>query len=555
MDRWLMRGWSSLAAMCLSTFWGMSVCRAEPADSSGRAEASSADALVSALTTRDAPGVSVGVYRKGSIVYEKAAGMADLEHHASMDARSVFDIASMSKQFTAFAVVLLAEDGKLSLDDDIGTYISELRLPAKVTIRELLQHISGIRDYIDMMALAGDDPELHVVTQDEILRWATRQRSLNFPPGTEFRYENTSYALMATLVLRVSGKSLRVFARERIFAPLGMTSTRFQDDHTELIEGRAMGYVHEGQGWKSAMPLYDEVGDGGVWTTVEDLAKWDRNFYEPKVGGAHAIKTMLSQAKLADGETMSYALGLFIQQHNGLPMVSHGGVDPGYRAQMLRFPTRGLTVAVLGNNSDFDIEGLASRIADIYLGKSPGQSSGLPRPPQRVAHRDVLIGRYLDPTLGRIREIIPDGPGVALKTGSKIYPLAQAPDHTFGNRDLDARVLFDRTAEPTTMVIRWNGQSQTKMRKLPSSPAVQDTVTLVGHYESAELGVTWAIIAADNKLMLEGPNLQSGLTEIDKDAYESDLGLVVFKRDNAGRVNGITLSNVRDSNIGFTRLP
>jgi CubicO group peptidase (beta-lactamase class C family) len=541
--------------MFLSMFWGTSACQAEPADPSARVAASSADALVSAFTTCDAPGVSVAVYRKGSIVYEKAVGMADLEHHTPMDVRSVFDIASMSKQFTAFAVVLLEEDGKLSLDDDIRTYISELRLPAKVTIRQLLQHTSGIRDYIDMMSLAGDDPELHVVTQDEILRWAIRQRSLNFPPGTEFRYENTSYALMATLVQRVSGKSLRDFARERIFEPLGMTSTRFEDDHAELIEGRAMGYVRASQGWKSAMPLYDEVGDGGVWTTVEDLAKWDQNFYEPKIGGARAITTVLSQAKLADGETMSYALGLFVQQHNGLSMVSHGGVDPGYRVQMLRFPTRGLTVAVLGNNSDFDIEGLASRIADIYLGRSSGQSSGPPRPPQRVAQRDVLIGRYLDPTSGRIREIIPDGPGVALKSGSKIYPLAQAADHTFGNGDLDAHILFDRTTQPTTMVIRWNGQSQTKMRKLPGSPAVQDRVTLVGNYESAELGVTWTIIAPDSKLMLEGPNLRSSLTEIDKDAYESDFGLVVFKRDNAGRVNGLTLSNIRDSNIGFARLP
>ena len=188
-----------------------------------------------------------------------------------------------------------------------------------------------------MMGLSGDDPEGRVVTQSDVLAVAGRERRLNFFPGAQFRYENTSYALMATLVQRVSGRSLAQFADERIFGPLRMTSTHIHQDHTDIIADRALGYEPMGRGYRFLGPLSDEVGDGGVWTTVEDLAKWDANFYTPKVGGPQAIALLQTPGRLNDGMQTPYALGLFVQDYHGLRMISHGGVDPGYRAQMLRF--------------------------------------------------------------------------------------------------------------------------------------------------------------------------------------------------------------------------
>ena len=210
----------------------------------------SVDGLLASFDHPDAPGVSVAVYRAGELVYSRAVGMADLEHNIRLTSGSVFDIASMSKQFTATAVVLLHEDRRLSIDDPIQKYLPEVHAAdQKITIRQLLQHTSGIRDYLDLMDLAGENPDNRVVSQSDVLEIIATHRHLNFKPGDAFRYENTSYALMATLVQRVSGKSLRDFAAERIFRPLGMNSTQFRDNHTDLLRNRACGYEPREVGW------------------------------------------------------------------------------------------------------------------------------------------------------------------------------------------------------------------------------------------------------------------------------------------------------------------
>lgn len=213
--------------------------RSAPAQVSGPPQIPSqvvvANALVAKYDHPDAPGVSVAVYRAGEVIYSRAVGMADLEHNVPLAPGSVFDIASMSKQFTAMAFVLLHEDGRLSLDDEIQKFIPEVHTgDKKVTIRQLLQHTSGIRDYLDLMDLAGENPDNRVVSQSDVLDIIATQHELNFSPGDTFRYENTSYALMATLVQRVSGKSLREFSAERIFRPLDMNSTQFRDNHTDV---------------------------------------------------------------------------------------------------------------------------------------------------------------------------------------------------------------------------------------------------------------------------------------------------------------------------------
>jgi CubicO group peptidase (beta-lactamase class C family) len=452
------------------------------------------DALLAQYDRPDAPGLSVGVYRAGEIVYSGAVGMADLEHHVRLSTGSVFEIASMSKQFTAMAVVLLHQDGKLSLDDDIRKFVPELQAgPRTISIRQLLHHTSGIRDYLDVMDLAGDNPESRVVSQDDVLDVVLAQHRLNFDPGDAFRYENSSYALMATLVQRVSGKSLRQFAAERIFGPLGMLSTSYRDDHTNVVENRACGYEARDSGWSAITPISDEVGDGGVWTTVTELARWDGNFYRPSVGGESAIRLLLSQATLNNGLKMSYALGLFVEKYRGFTMVSHGGVDPGYRAQMLRFPDERLTVAVLANNPAYDVESVARRIADIYLPRNVDTLAVAPPASTLAGHGwPQYAGRYLDEATGRVREIVNTDEGLVLRSRGRDFPLLPIGTNRFRDPSNGGLVAFrTKGARVVQLTMSSEGQMPSASRPLPKETAPVRPSDYAGTFASSELGITW----------------------------------------------------------------
>lgn len=514
--------------------------------------------LVAKFDGPDAPGVSVAVYRAGDVIYSKAVGMADLEHNVPLTTSSAFDIASMSKQFTAMAVVLLHEDGRLSLDDEIQKFIPEVHSEGKrVTIRELLQHTSGIRDYLDLMELAGKDPDNRVVSQSEVLDIIATQRQLNFSPRDAFRYENTSYALMATLVQRVSGKSLREFAAERIFRPLDMNSTQFRDEHTDLIRNRACGYEPRDSGWSGVTPIYDEVGDGGVWTTVEDLAKWDKNFYQPRVGGTQAIQLLLSQATLNNGLEMSYALGLFVEKYRGFIMVQHGGVDPGYRAQMLRFPTQQLTVAVLANNPAYDVEGLARQIADVFLPKSAEPVEVRPTATPTVGDWSQFAGRYLDEATGRIREIAKADDGLILRSRGKNYPLFHLKEWRFEDPSDGTLFVFESPSQGHLhMTMSRDGQMPSMSRQVPVKVPSWNAGEYEGTYSSLELGVTWRIGSSGSNLVLRRRAAsEEAISVLDKDEFVGDPGLLHFLRDAHGTVSAFTVTNVRDANIEFRRLP
>ena len=520
-------------------------------------EAASVDSLVEKFDHPDTPGVAVAVYRAGEIVYIKGVGMADLEHEDRLKPNSVFDIASMSKQFTAMAVVLLQQDGRLSLDDDVRKYVPEVHADGKaVTIRQLLQHTSGIRDYLDLMDLAGKQPDNSVVSQQDVLDIIGTQQHLNFNPGSAFRYENSSYALMATIVKRVSGKSLREFANDRIFSQLEMHSTQFRDNHTDVIKNRACGYEPRATGWSSVVPIYDEVGDGGVWTTVEDLAKWDGNFYHPRVGGPEAIRVLLSQAILNDGLKMSYSLGLFVGHYRGFALVSHGGVDPGYRAEMLRFPEERITVVVLANNPDYDVKGLSRQIADVYLPKAPHAKE----PPADLARLPFvgssgLAGKYLDTAIGRTREIIETNNTVNLRSRGKDYPLRQVGENRLEDPSDNTTFSFHKDGDGRLhMTMSAEGQMPSVSVRLPDSQFPFEVAEYVGTYSSPELSVSWQIGRTESGLVLKRPHgEQEPLTALDKDEFASGPGLIHFLRGKGNRIISFMVTNVRDSNVEFRR--
>ena len=338
-------------------------------DEKSDASAPAVDEVFADFATPDSPGCSLAVARDGRLLYAKSYGMANLELDVPLSPSSVFDIGSTSKQFTAASILLLEKQGKLAVSDDIHKYIPELPdYGKKITILNLLNHTSGLRDYLVLFELAGENVD-SVTTDQEALALIARQKALNFDPGSEWLYSNTGYFLLSVIVKRVSGKPLRDFAAENIFQPLDMTHTQYRDTHISLIPNRALAYdpVEKGQGYTLDVSYFEQTGDGAVHTTVGDLLKWDENFYSGKVGGADFLAEMQQTGTLSCGKHFGYAKGLSVSTYRGLRTVRHGGSWGGYRAELLRFPDQHFSVVCLCNRSDGNPSRHANQVADIYL--------------------------------------------------------------------------------------------------------------------------------------------------------------------------------------------
>lgn len=324
---------------------------------------------VFAQFTSETPGCAVAIDRNGEIQYQTAYGIGDFEQNIPLSPSSVFYAASVSKQVVAMAALLLEQDGLIDLDADIHTYIPEFKDYGKpMTVRNILHHTSGIRDYFNLFSLAGT-LEGMVITEDKIMTILARQENLNFDPGDQWAYSNSAYFLISQIVKRVTDRSLDDYAQERIFTPLGMTSTRFQHNHLRPIKNKAHGHSLQDNGeWFIADSLLDVVGSGGMYTNVIDLIKWDRNFYNNILGsGQDMIDEMQTSATLNNGESTQYGLALDLKPYRGLKRVFHAGTLVGYRAMLQRFPDQKFTVALLCNNGTVNSQNLANAVSDIYL--------------------------------------------------------------------------------------------------------------------------------------------------------------------------------------------
>jgi len=369
------------------------------------------DEIFSRFAASPAPGCALAIAQNGRIAYERGYGRASLELDVPITPKTVFDIGSTSKQFTAFSLLLLERDGKLSLDDDIRRFLPEVPdYGQRITIRHLLTHTSGLRDYTDLLEFDGHDTADFTDDRDA-LDLIARQRGVNFSPGQEWRYSNTGFFLASIIVKRASGQSLASFAHDRIFVPLGMTSTQYLDDTTRVVPSRATAYSprdsKSGGGFRVNMSDWNQTGDGAVQTTVEDLARWDENFYAPKVGDARAIAAMQTVGRLNDGKAHDYGLGLSVGTYGGLKRVSHGGSWAGYRAELMRFPDRHTSIITLCNVSNSGPTALAESVAAIWLAdtglKPPAPRTTAPAPPSPPQLSDaelrVHAGRYSTPEL------------------------------------------------------------------------------------------------------------------------------------------------------------
>jgi CubicO group peptidase (beta-lactamase class C family) len=399
-----------------------------PAPAQNPALVRAVDSVFSRFTPRG-PGCAVAVYENANVIFAKGYGQANLEYGVPITPTTPFIVGSVSKQFTAAAIALLVNDGRIKLTDDVRKYVPELQdYGTPITVDHLVHHTSGLRDWWELVTLAGLRNDDTYAVQD-VLDMTARQRGLNFRPGEQYLYSNTGYMMLGLVVQRVTGKTLREFADERMFKPLGMTATHFHDDHTEIAPGRAAAYSPvTGGGYRINIWNNDLVGQGGVMTTVLDLAKWDENFYTGKVGGPAFLALMHQRGSLSSGSALSYAFGLEIGQYRGLEIVEHTGSTGGYRSVITRFPNQHTTLVALCNVSNAAPATLARNVADVLLrdrlasGGRPAAGTGggtigdSPMPfslPDSVLAR--FAGRFYSDELGATYEVVITGQRAQLR--------------------------------------------------------------------------------------------------------------------------------------------
>ena len=337
----------------------------------------------------ESPGAAVGIFKDGRIIYARGYGIANLEYALPWSPQAPSRIGSISKQFIAMCITILAQQGKLSLDDDIRKYLPGWpEYDRLITIKHLLHHISGVREYLTLVELMGKpEGSGYVYTPNELVKTLSRQKELNFKPGDEYSYSNSGYFLLSEIVSRVSGLKTSAFAKKYIFDPLGMVNTHFHDDPNMIVKNRAYGYSpKKGGRFRLDILRLKVIGDLGVFTTIEDFLKWDQNFYDNKLGDGtqDLINMMLARGKLNNGEFIPYALGLNISLYGGLKTISHGGSAVGYQAQYMQFPDQRFSIVILSNLSNFSPGRIARKIADLYLADQFTES---PVPRQRERPR------------------------------------------------------------------------------------------------------------------------------------------------------------------------
>ena len=506
------------------------------------------DSIFSRFTTAT-PGCAVGVSRHGRTVLARAYGMSNLEYDVPLTTESIIEAGSVSKQFTAAAILLLAQQGKLSVDDQVRKHIPELPdYGAPLTIRHMLNHTSGLRDWGTVAAVEGWPRGSRVHTHEHVLDIVTRQRALNFKPGSEYLYSNTGYNLLAIIVQRVSGRSFADFTRTEIFEPLGMTRTSWRDDYTRIVKGRATAYAPTRTGFRLNMPFENVHGNGGLLTTVEDLLRWNTNFDGGHVGGPALLREQVRPGRLTSGREIEYAAGLSNTRYRGVPEVSHSGATAGYRSFLTRYPDQGLAVAVLCNHGAAPAPTLAHRVADIYLGSV---ASDPPAPKTVALAPNVLAARaglYRNASTWAPLRISAREGKLVTEDGTEAVALSPNLFQTEG-----ARAAFDVAPDGRTRALRLLQADGDTVLYLPveaHAPAAQELSAYTGTYTSDEAATTFTVVRQDGKLFLkQRPALSLELRPSYRDVFEVPTGDVVrFIRDDTGKVTemSVFLGRVRD---------
>ena len=529
------------------------------------------DQLFSRWRKTNSPGCALAIIQDGRIIYKQGYGMASLEHSIPISPGSVFYIGSCSKQFVAMCIALLSAEEKLSLDDDIRKYIPEMPdYGIPLTVRHLIHHTSGLRDYLTLLGIMGTD--FGAYHEDDVLELIARQKELNFKPGEEYLYSNSGYFLLAVIVQRASRKSLRDYAEENIFKPLGMRNSRFHDDYTELIQNRAFGYFPGGKDkYRNFISTFDCVGSGGLFTSVEDLFLWDQNFYHYRVGGRDVIELMHTKGKLNNGQELDYAFALRISSYRGLKTVDHGGALGGYRSYVVRFPEQNFSVICLSNLSSINPAGLSQQIADIYLADEFEKAEERIQPLEEEKVRTAKgigiseaklkekVGDYIEPQSGEvIRLLLKDGKLNALMFGQN-YALAAKSEAEFNLLNAPVRVAlkFERKGKGMPLllhVLQEREQSRIFQPFKPVDLSPEQLKEYEGEYFSEELQAAFRLSMKEDRLHFSHKNAPGGfLNPTLQDKFTLRNFKVHFIRDGEGRIAAFTLDAGRVKNLKFEK--
>ncbi|WP_051554599.1 serine hydrolase [Maribacter antarcticus] len=527
------------------------------------------DELFTVWDTNNTPGAAVAIVKDGVIIYKKGYGIANLEYDIPITPTSIFHIASISKQFTVFSLLLLEKQGKLSLDDDIRKYIPEVPDFGKtITLKHLASHTSGLRDQWNLLSMAGwrmDD----VITKEHVLKLVSKQKELNFNPGDEYAYCNTGFTLLAEVVARISDMSFAEFTKANIFEPLKMNNTLFYDDHEKIVKNRAYSYSSGSNGYKKSVLNYANVGATSLFTTVEDLSLWSMNFSNVTVGDSTIINNMNTLAILNNGKTFGGALGQFVGKYKGLNEIQHGGADAGYRSYLTRFPDENLTVVVFSNSAEFNSGRMAHKVVDIYLKdrikiELKKEEAKVESNSEAATIDENVLSTYvgnfeLQP--GFIISIsLNKGQLSALATGQSEVLLTQISTTEFKVEGVEAKIEFIPNAGKNIERIKLHQGGQ--IMEAPRVDAFDKTSVNLsdfsGEYYSEELSTTYSFTIVNDSLVAKHSRLSDfNLNPIKDDTFNGEawfFGQVVFIRDKNNMITGYKVSNGRVRNLYFEKV-
>ncbi len=525
------------------------------------------NALFRKWDTSKSPGTVIGIIRNDSLVFTKGYGMANLEYDIPNSPETIFHMASVSKQFTAYAIVLLARQGRLNIDDDIHKYLSWVPdFKEKITIRHLLNHTSGIRDQWQLMAISGtrlDD----VIKQEHIIKVLSKQRELNSKPGEQYNYCNSGYTMLSEIVKSVSGKTLRQFTDSAIFTPLGMNNTHFHDNYEEIDKNRAYSYQRKGQtGFSNSVLSYSNSGATSLFTNITDLSKWVMNFYKPVAGDLQDIQQLTQRGKLNNGKELNYANGIVVDKYKGWIQYSHGGSDAGYRTFLLVFPDLKTGFIQVSNLGDFDLNKVFI-LADMFikdtsqlnktLQKQKIDSSGA------VLKDSMSIKKYLGNYITEEGYLF----NIELKQGMLKYKLNNQPKvlvpkrkDLFYNLD-DSLVTCEFSIKGKDTIIELKTPDQSFLlykynidQKLTDEALMKYT----GTYYSPELDCSYGIILKDHTLYLTNfkyPDEKirmTGLNHLNTNTWW--IYHLVMLRDKKGEISGFEVNAGRVMHLKFNKV-
>ena len=499
-----------------------------------------------------APGCAAAVSLNGEVVFEKAFGLADMEHNVPNTTQTIFESGSVAKQFTAAALVLLQQDGKLSIDDPVRKYIPELPdYGSPLTIRHLLNHTSGLRDWGTVLSLTGAGRGERVISQDLALDVITHQRALDFKPGSEYSYSNSGYNLAAIVVERVSKQKFPAFVEERLFKPLEMKNSSWRDDYQRIVPGRAQAYSRQGNGpWRLNMPFMNVYGNGGMLTTVGDWMKWNA-MLDSRSLGAPFVDALETRGVLNDSRKIAYALGLEVDTYKGLKDVSHGGATAGYQTFLARYPDNKVSVGVMCNGTSPSAGGIAASITDEIFGPFSEASKSEP-----VKLLDDELKKFVgiwrnEKTHAPARFVFENG--VSRWSGARLIPMGGG-QFTAGDNQL--RFTFGQDGKPLSAeTIDSDGEIRRFVPEKEWTPTPADLASFKGDWFSDEAGATLTfVVEGDKAFIKQRPATSLPLQPLYKDHFIAQGYIVWFTRDKDGKVDSLHVGASRMRDMPFVRL-